>query len=306
MPVLFFRARRGSRSGESSLSFKGPIVLESWQAVKLHHSSVKVAGHKVEYIGNSEESEVLKNKVRNLIYHIPKLTSEETQFLQIVRTAGTESDSGDDVPPDTEILPAFDEQTVLTIQSCATDMWTQFQCAVNKKYSNGPGKFFAHTFAKYLLSSFPHGQEHCFESSFSTTSGGGGGRSGEIGIKDSEAGSASVMYVYKKRTTKSEAEKTVADQKTRYTDVSVYCHTLGLYCICGEIKSDDFDTAESQNVEQLLGLWRPNQKFMLGWTINPKAIIARMLLRSGESLVLYEVQHPNDVFGLLNLARQSF
>ena len=164
------------------------------------------------------------------------------------------------------------------------------------------GKIFPDAFANYLLNIFPLGQNRHFESSFSTSSGGGGGgRSGEIGIKDSQTGSASV---YKKRKTRSkESEKTVADQKTKYSDVSVYCHTLGLYCICGEVKSDEDDTAASQNVEQLLGLWRPNQKFILGWTLNPKSIIARLLVRSGERLDLYEVKHPNNVFGLLNLAR---
>ena len=101
---------------------------------------------------------------------------------------------------------------------------------------------FCRCLANYHLNIFPLGQNRHFESSFSTTSGGGGGgggggRSGEIGIKDSQTGSASVTYVYKKRKTRSkEAEKTVADQKTKYSDVSVYCHTLGLYCICGEVK----------------------------------------------------------------------
>ena len=58
----------------------------------------------------------------------------------------------------------------------------------------------------------------------------------------------------------------------RSSDVSVYCHTLSLYCISGELKSNN-DAAAFQNLEQLLGLWRPKQKFMLGWTINPISIL---------------------------------
>ena len=77
-----------TRSGESSLSFKGPIVLESWQDVKLHHSSVSVAGHEVECtdnFDNLEEREVLKNKVRSILNHLPKLISEKNpRFLQVV------------------------------------------------------------------------------------------------------------------------------------------------------------------------------------------------------------------------------
>ena len=292
-------------SGECSLSFEGPIVVQSWQEVKLHHSSVSVAGHEVECIDNFEEREVVRNKRRSLVLHVPKLLSEEKPpFVEIVRAAGTASDSGDDEPPDKAILPAFNEKSMLNIHNCAADMWIQFKRAVNKKFSNGPGKFFAHTFARFLLNILPEDQQCRFESSLSTTLGGGGGRTGDIiSIKDSQAGSASVMYVFKKRPTRNEAEKMVVEQKTRYADVSVYCHTLNLYCICGEIKSDEEDIAEGQNMEQLLGLWRPNQKFMLGWTLNPRVISIRLLIRSRDKLVLYEVQYPNDEFGLLNLAK---
>ena len=151
---------------------------------------------------------------------------------------------------------------------------------------------FADSFAKFLLTVFPDDQNP-FEPRHSTTSGG----RGEFGDKDTQAGSISVAYVYNKRNTRTHA---AGEQETqtnfnnkRYSDVSVYCHTLSLYCISGELKSNN-DAAAFQNLEQLLGLWRPKQKFMLGWTINPTSIIYRLLVRRGEELVLYELKQPNN------------
>ena len=130
-----------ARIGEISLSFSGPVVLENWEDLRLNHSSVNVAGQDVEC--KEIISNELRAKVKNLVNHIPKIASHKPRFLQNVQKASTgESDSDDeDVPLDQEILPTFDEQSVVMIQMHSNIMCREWQRVVNASYSNGPGKF---------------------------------------------------------------------------------------------------------------------------------------------------------------------
>lgn len=59
-------------------------------------------------------------------------------------------------------------------------------------------------------------------------------------------------------------------------------------CIVGEIKSDEME-AESQNIEQMVGLFRKNQYAMLGFTCNPSFISPRVLIQHGSVLLLYNL-----------------
>ena len=56
-----------------------------------------------------------------------------------------------------------------------------------------------------------------------------------------------------------------------------------------ELKSVESE-AESQNVEQLIGLFHKNQQAMLGFTCNPRAIIPRILLHRQGLLELLTLQ----------------
>lgn len=93
----------------------------------------------------------------------------------------------------------------------------------------------------------------------------------------------------------------VCSQIKRYSDVSTFDHLNGIYITSGEIKST-LDSADSQNLEQMLGLWRSNQKFMLGWTVNPVHICCRILVKKQAELHLYQLQETNDISGIIFLA----
>ena len=76
----------------------------------------------------------------------------------------------------------------------------------------------------------------------------------------------------------------------RDTDYVMFDHHTQMYTIVGEIKSDD-SLAERQNIEQMIGLWRKKQSAMLGFTCNTQCIQPRVLLRSGNFLILYRLPH---------------
>ena len=65
-----------------------------------------------------------------------------------------------------------------------------------------------------------------------------------------------------------------------------------MYIAAGEVKSSS-DMAVSQNLEQMLGLWRASQVFMLGWTINPKDVYCHILVRRENKITLYNVKVQN-------------
>ena len=58
--------------------------------------------------------------------------------------------------------------------------------------------------------------------------------------------------------------------------MSTFDHLNGIYSTAGELKST-LDAANSQTLEQLLGLWRSKQQFMLGWSLNPEHSNCRIL-----------------------------
>ena len=75
----------------------------------------------------------------------------------------------------------------------------------------------------------------------------------------------------------------------RVADYVLYDGRNKMYSIVGELKSVESE-AESQNVEQMIGLFRKNQQAMLGFTCNPRAILPRILLHRQGKLELLTLQ----------------
>lgn len=74
-----------------------------------------------------------------------------------------------------------------------------------------------------------------------------------------------------------------------------------MYIIAGEMKAEE-EMAFSQNLEQMMGLW-VKQIFMLGWTINPANVHARLLVRQDNNITLYNVTLRNNAATLLHLSK---
>lgn len=77
------------------------------------------------------------------------------------------------------------------------------------------------------------------------------------------------------------------NHQRRIADYVLFDYHKGMYCIVGEIKSDEMVGAESQNVEQMVDLFRKNQYAMLGFTCNPYSIVPRVLIQVEGTLKLY-------------------
>ena len=60
-----------------------------------------------------------------------------------------------------------------------------------------------------------------------------------------------------------------------------------LYRIVGEIKSGDKQPSEHESTEQMCGLLREDQKYMLGLIVKPSNIVIKILKRGSGTLTMY-------------------
>ena len=272
-------------------------------AVKLSSASLLVQGNDARVRCKALDKTNMV-RAKQLLKHLVKMFSlpnTKPVFSPEVRSGGSgELDSGDDdVPVDREIRNVFSDSDIGAVQLVSDDVWRYYQRSMASSFSNGPGKLCMHNLGKFLAQCIRGGAGR-YESCHSTNAGG----SGPAGDKDMQAGSSIVKYVMSKREMRNSSsnEESLPNGKRRFSDVSTYDHEKEIYIAAGEVKSSP-DMALSQNLEQMLGLWRAKQTFMLGWTINPANLYMRILVRQDHEITLYNVALPNNANSILLLAR---
>ena len=77
------------------------------------------------------------------------------------------------------------------VQMLSNEVWKYFTRAIEGSYSNGPGKLYM-DFLSRFLGCARDVTDARYESCLSTSAGG----SGSIGVKDTQAGSSTVTYVF--------------------------------------------------------------------------------------------------------------
>ena len=184
---------------------------------------------------------------------------------QPVRKATTGvSDSDDEQLPDPEITPAFSACELWLVQKCYKDLHRAFVSAVEHHFTNAAGKRLFQHFVEFLLLLRPVQTYMPYHST------------NPHGV--CQPGSSEITHtVPKQHTREAEANGQASSTVERVADFVVFDHTTQLYAIVGEIKSEA-DEAEGQNIEQMIGVWRKNQRALLGFTCNKHFVLPRVLL----------------------------
>jgi hypothetical protein len=294
-----------SQKGEIKLTFNGciDVGLDDLE-VQLSSSSLLLQGSDVPGVVCKASDGTNVVRANQLLKHLLKMFSlpNKPVFSPEVRREGRgESDSGDeDVPIDREIPSVFNDRDIAVVQNQSNAVWNNYKRSRESSFSSGPGKLFM-TYLGQLLSLVIDAKGR-YESSLTTCAGGSGAASNN----DMQAGSCIVTYLTSRRETRNSSSSQQLWQcssgNRRFSDVSTYDHEKEMYIIVGEVKSVE-DVALSQNLEQMMGLWRAKQKFMLGWTINPANVCARLLVRQDNDITLYNATLPNRYTALLHLSR---
>ena len=196
---------------------------------------------------------------------------------QFPRPASTAvSDADDEQVPDPELPPASSEPELGVLNFLYHALWLAFGEARRKKFQKAVGKDFFTEFGKFLLQVHSEDTMWRYKSTHSTKPSG-----------EAQPGSLTMTHTTLRRElrTPSLQERTQAHQK-RVADYVLFDKDKSMYCIVGELKSDE-DEAESQNIEQMVGLFRKDQAGMLGFTCNPQAVLPRVLRQVEGTLKLY-------------------
>ncbi len=98
-----------------------------------------------------------------------------------------------------------------------------------------------------------------------------------------QPGSLSVEWVTPAKNTRSESGVVTTAQE-RVADFVVV--NQGVYTVVGEIKTEERG-GETQNLEQMVGLFQKDQKVMLGLVVNPTYITPQILVRGQEKITCY-------------------
>ena len=201
-------------------------------------------------------------------------------FTQVVQPATlSASDSDDEQVPDPEIPPAYTEAELSVLNHIySKKLWPCFQEAVRHHFQNAQGKHFFTALGDFLNCVHPPDLQSCYRSTHSTNPSG-----------EAQPGCWKLQLTELEPKRLRQQPKPVSKSQLRVADYVLYDVRNAMYCIVGEIKSD-VTSATAQQLEQMVGLFRKNQKAMLGFTCNPCALVPRILTQQGGFLRLYQLE----------------
>ena len=239
-----------------------------------------------------------KYRAQLLIQHVGKLhpPGDCRGLIQHVRSR-TESgaDSDDESIEDEEIPPAYTDTELPVVSECYEKLNTNFVSAMAHHFTNAAGKMFFYSLGEYILKlHYPTAVPYC---PYISTNPHGKQQPGSMLISHS-------CPAAKTRQAQPDDFSTVSIE--RVSDFVMYNHDTEVYTIVGELTSDS-SVAENQNIEQMIGLWRKNQRAMLGFTCNRKLIEPRVLLWKKNILMLsrlpqLSLEEDSFKYSLLQLA----
>ena len=233
---------------------------------------------------DSKESNIscmLCEAVENLI--LEKVTTFIPLTIEGNPEGGEDTESGDEYEPEhqTIISSPFTTAELCLFQLKFDTCHTFYHESIAAGFHNAQGKEFMRAFLQLLL-------DGTFVSRISTSPSG-----------DKQPGAFHVDWIL---TTTSERSQSIQGQDRVADVVSVHLQTR-FFMIVVEIKSSNVDAA-SQNIEQMVGLFHPDQRIMLGLSVGTLMTTPRLLQRDGQSLILTEINKIAHTTkdGLRNLA----
>ena len=198
-------------------------------------------------------------------------------ITQVVQPASLSvSDSDDEQVPDPERPPAFTEAELIVLNHIySMQLWPCFQDATRHHFQNAQGKHFFTALGSFLTCVHPPDSQSFYRSTCSTNPSG-----------NAQPGCLKLLLtdLEPKRLRQ---PTPVSVPQVRVADYVLYEKRNAMYCIVGEIKSDN-TSATVQQIEQMVGLFRKNQQAMLGFTCNRCTFVPRILTQKGGHLRLYQ------------------
>lgn len=235
-------------------------------------------------------SDNFASRALQILRIIPNICND-TVISQRTRAGAVEqSDSSDETEIDEPIPPPFSEQEWKLIQCQFTQLRKHYRQAKARNFENAVGKYFLTKLLKFCcvvvenredqeslsetmcMGTNPSGDAQPGSSQFIKEIPGRRGRSATSSVTSSPAPGTS---------TETSTEQLEWSTTRKYSDVCHWDHVRKLYPICGEAKSGDKQPAENQLIDQMFGLFRPDQKVMLGFAVKPNQACIKIMEKEG-------------------------
>lgn len=234
-------------------------------------------------------------KAKQLIALIPHFFTDASCIRQFERPddVNEPSDSGseeDVIEP--SYAAAFDDVTWKIILQDFEHLRLAFTQARDAHFDNAIGKVFVHRFIAFLCWIDRDQSKYCNVGTCT---------SGEEQPGCCNVGYFNLRYVSDRSrsqtpvSTASSSEPTPLSEDNnykvethnRYSDVSFWDFLRRLYRVVVEVKSSDNQPAVHQSTEQMVGLYRAHQRYMLGFVVKPNVMAVKVLEKSSKGFNMH-------------------
>lgn len=229
-------------------------------------------------------------KARQILSCIDHLFTSDEVIRQFQQTASGTSDSGGEECVDEPYPPAYVGAEWERITSNLITLREFFRTAVTKHFDNGAGKYFVERLMKFCCWVRDYDKLEKYVHYGTNPSG------------EEQPGCTEIKYEWAKYMNERSRSHTPASTSTstpastpapsdfdselhqRYSDNVYWDAIKEMYTIVGEIKSDSNQPADNQHIEQMIGLFRSHQKYMLGFIMTSDYITIRILEKTEQEL----------------------
>lgn len=235
----------------------------------------------------------LQKKTKQLLSTIPHLFTNVQSIKQSQREVALteESGSGGEEIPDLAFSAVFDQGEWENIMDDFRTLRSYFKKAQAVKFENAAGKFFIERLIRYMcfIKKTLRKQVNIGTNSSGSEQPGCTNLGYWTGKFESERSSSSrsTPSTSSVPSTPEPVDNYFKETHSRYPDTVFWDYIKEIYRIVVEVKSGDKQPAEHQTTDQMVGLFRSNQKYMLGLIIKPNFITIRILERVGKSLDMH-------------------
>ena len=235
-------------------------------------------------------------QLKELLFHLFTNTENIKQFQRPALTE--ESDSGDEHVVDLAVSPAFTPETWSLILQDFYDLRDSFNTAKEVCFDNAAGKFFLCDLMRFCcwikrplrryvnLGTNPSGEQQpgCTQLTYYWLK-----YVNDRSKSRSQSRSQSRSHTPSTPSTSTipSTEEYDKDIHNIYPDVVFWDFRRMLYRIVGEVKSGNKQPFDNQTTEQMCGLFREHQKYMLGLITKPSNVVIKILKKSSDTLSMY-------------------
>ena len=224
---------------------------------------------------------------------LPTLGTTEHTIVQRKR-AGRQatSDSDDERIPDLPIVPRFNATEMAVVQLEFDKLRENYVAGLRIGFFNAVGKSFVVALGNYVNMATNNRRQYMYLQSTAT------------GF--SQPGALFMNWSLPSRTLRSQSLERIIHTNERYADCIIYDRYNCVNVVVVEVKENEEEASESQNNEQMVGLWKTGQIAMLGLEFHTNTVGPKILALIDDAMHMFylnslDLRDANDFSAAYNV-----